>query len=347
MNSTPVKKSFASDNYSGIHPDILQAIVQVNVGHMPAYGQDEITAQAVEKFKEHFGDDIDVYFVFNGTAANTLTIATLAQSYNAVICADTAHINAHECGAPEKFSGCKLLTIKTADGKLTVDRIEQLLEGIGDQHVVQPKIISITQLSELGTIYTADEIRALTHFAHEQGMFVHVDGARISNAAAFLGLSLKEITRDLGIDVLSFGGTKNGMMFGEAVIFFNPALSKEFKYLRKQGMQLASKMRFISAQFIALLSNDLWRKNAKHSNNMAQLLAQEIRALRSPKVTIVQPVEGNGVFAHVEPSLIPLLRKEYAFYMWDEKESIVRWMTSFDITPEDIYGFIQCIKKVL
>ena len=270
-------KGFASDNYSGAHPLIIEAIQKANSGHASAYGTDEYTARAIKKFKEHFGKDVDVYFVYNGTGANVLGLKAVTESFNSIICAETAHLNVDECGAPERFTGCKLLTVPTNDGKISVEKLKRHVYGFGDQHHAQPKVMSITQPTELGTLYTLKEVEDLGDYAHENGMLLHVDGARLSNAAASFNKSLKAITFDLGVDVLSFGGTKNGMMFGEAVIFRNKELSKEFAFIRKQGMQLASKMRFISAQFEELLSNDLWLKNAQHSNRMARILFDEIK----------------------------------------------------------------------
>lgn len=345
METNLIKKSFASDNYAGIHPEILQAIVQANQGHATAYGADEWTQKAIEKFKEHFGSAIDVHFVFNGTAANVLGLAALTQSFNAIICAQTAHINVDECGAPEKFTGSKLFTVPTQHGKLTVDNIKHQVQRIGDQHQAQPKIISITQATEFETVYTPEEIKALADFAHAHHMLLHMDGARIANAAAYLKVPLRAISTDVGVDVLSFGGTKNGMMFGEAVVFFNPTLSQNFKYVRKQGMQLASKMRFISAQFTALLSDDLWLKNAKHSNAMAKKLAQALATI--PKISITRPIQANGVFAIIPPEFIAQLQAHYPFYVWDEATSEVRLMASFDTTQEDIDGFVALAKKLL
>lgn len=345
MNIQHIKKSFASDNYAGIHPEILQAIVQANQGHATAYGADEWTQKAIEKFKEHFGNTIDVHFVFNGTAANVLGLAALSQSFNAIICAQTAHINVDECGAPEKFTGSKLFTVPTEHGKLSVKAIQHYLQRIGDQHHSQAKIISITQATEFETVYTPEEIKILADFAHAHNMFLHMDGARIANAAAYLKLPLRAITTDVGVDVLSFGGTKNGMMLGEAVVFFNPTLSHNFKYVRKQGMQLASKMRFIAAQFITLLSDNLWLKNAEHSNAMAQRLAQALATI--PKISITRPVQANGVFAIIPPEYIPQLQAQYPFYVWDEETSEVRLMASFDTTQEDIDGFIALAKEIV
>ncbi len=343
--ASPAKKSFASDNYAGIHPACLQAIIDANTNHVGAYGSDPYTQQAVELFKKHFGNNIQVYFVLTGTAANVLGLASVLKSYQAIICAQTAHINVDECGAPEQFLGSKLLTIPSADGKVTVADIQKLLIDRGDQHKVQPAIISITQATELGTLYTPQEIQEITTFAHTNNMLVHMDGARLCNAAAALNVSLAALTRDVGIDILSFGGTKNGMMLGEAVIFFNKEMGHDFKYIRKQGMQLVSKMRFIAAQFSALLSNDLWYSNATHANAMAQLLAKELAHI--PEITITHPVQANAVFARLDKQLIAQLQEKYNFYIWDEATSQVRWMTSFDTTAEDIYEFVSYIKSLL
>jgi threonine aldolase len=338
-------RSFASDNNAGIHPKILQAVTAANRGHVVGYGDDPYTEAAARKFKQHFGADIEVFMVFNGTAANCLSLKALTQTYQAVICTEAAHIYTDECGAPEKFTGCKLIPIAAPDGKLTVESVSGAYHGIGDQHHVQPCVISITQVTEMGTIYQPKEIRGLARFAHERNMFLHMDGARIANAAVSLGLNLRQATRDLGVDALSFGGTKNGAMGAEAVVFFNKKLARDFQYLRKQGMQLASKMRFISVQFEALLSNDLWRKNAQHANRMAALLAQEIRKI--PQVGIVYPVEANGVFAQIPRQAIAKLRKRYFFYVWNEEESVVRWMCSFDTTEADVKGFAKFVAEAV
>ncbi len=338
------KRGFASDNNAGVHPEILEAIVRANQGHVVAYGDDPYTASAARKFKDTFGEDAEVFFVYNGTGANVLSLQALTHSFQAVICAETAHINEDECGAPEKFTGSKLLTVPTENGKITVDQIKPHLHALGNEHHAQPKVISITQATELGTVYRPDEVRAITRFAHENGLLVHLDGARICNAAVALKTGLREATRDLGVDVLSFGGTKNGVMFGEAVVFFDPELAREFKFIRKQGTQLASKMRFIAVQFEALLTNGLWRRNAEHANAMAALLEQEARTM--PRITITQPVEANAVFAAIPREHLEPLQQEYFFYVWDEDRSIVRWVTSFDTTEADIAGFITLLRKV-
>jgi threonine aldolase len=291
------KRSFASDNNAGVHAEVIEAIRAANEGHVVAYGDDPFTERAVKVFQKHFGKDIAVYFVFGGTGANVLGLKAITNSYEAVICAETAHINVDECGAPEKFTGCKLLSARTADGKLKPEHIEPFLHGIGFEHHVQPRVISVSQATEMGTVYTKSELKTLARFAHDHNLLLHVDGARIANAAVSLNASLKEITVDAGVDVLSFGGAKNGMMYGEAVIFFDKKRAADFKYIRKQGMHLPSKMRFISAQFEALLSGDLWRRSASHANRMARVLASELEKV--PQVRITQPVESNGLFAEI------------------------------------------------
>ena len=337
--------SFASDNNAGVHPEILEAISRANQGHVVGYGADPYTASAVAKFREHFGSDAEVFFVFNGTGANVLSLQALTRSYQAVICSSAAHIYCDECGAPEKFTGCKLIPVEPQDGKINVDLVRHAYHGIGDEHHVQPKVISITQSTETGTVYQSEEIQALARFAHEHGLYLHLDGARIANAAAALGQTLRAASRDLGVDVLSFGGTKNGIMGGEAVVFFRPELSSEFLFWRKQSMQLASKMRFIAAQMEALLTNNLWLTNALHSNQMARSLEKEVRQI--PGVEIVHPVEANGVFARIPRHAIAKLQEQYFFYIWNEEESVVRWMCSFDTTDEDVHNFAKFVGEVL
>jgi threonine aldolase len=330
-------RGFASDNNAGVHPEVLEAIARVNRGHVVAYGDDAYTRSAIQKFEEHFGPDIAVFFTFNGTGANVLGLQALTRSFHSVVCSDYAHIYTDECGAPEKYTGCKLIPLPQQDGKITVEQVRHAYHGIGDQHHSQPKVISITQSTEMGTVYQPEVIKALSGFAHEHDMFLHMDGARLANAAASLGQSLRQATRDLGVDVLSFGGTKNGLMGGEAVVFFEPERGKDFLYLRKQSMQLASKMRFIAAQFEALLTNDLWRRSAEHANRMARLLECELRKI--PEIRIVWPVEANGVFVQIPRHAVEKIKQRYFFYMWIEEESIVRWMCSFDTTEEDVRKF--------
>jgi threonine aldolase len=338
-------RSFASDNNAGIHPEIIKAIALANEGHVVGYGADPYTANSVRKFREHFGADAEVFFVFNGTGANVLSLQAVTRSYHAVLCSASAHIYTDECGAPEKFSGCKLIPLPPANGKINVEQVRHAYHGIGDEHHVQPKVISITQSTETGTLYQPQEVQALAQFAHEHELILHMDGARIANAAAALGQTLRQATRDLGIDVLSFGGTKNGIMGGEAVVFFNPKLAGDFLYWRKQSMQLASKMRFISVQLAALLNGDLWLANARHSNRMARLLEQEVQDI--PRLKIVYPVEANGVFVQIPRESIPKLQDRYFFYVWDEEQSVVRWMCSFDTTEQDVRDFAKFVRETI
>jgi threonine aldolase len=338
-------RSFASDNNAVVHPEVLDAIRRGNEGHVVGYGDDPYTEAAVAKFREHFGEDVAVFFVFNGTAANVLSLEALTRPFHAVLCPELSHIYTDECGAPEKFSGCKLIPLVAPQGKLSVETVARAYHGIGDQHHAQPKVISITQATEMGTVYKPEEIRALAKFAHERRMYLHVDGARISNAAAAQGVALRQATRDLGVDVLSFGGTKNGLMGVEAVVFFRPELAEEFLYVRKQGMQLASKMRYMAVQMEALLTNDLWRRNAEHANRMARLLEQEVK--RIPGVEIVYPVEANGVFARIPRQAIARIQQRYFFYVWSDEESVARWMCSFDTTEEDVRTFAEFVREVV
>jgi len=338
-------RSFASDNNAGVHPEILEAIARANQGHVVAYGDDVYTRTSVEKFEEHFGPGIAVFFTFNGTGANVLSLQALTRPFHSVLCSAYAHIYTDECGAPEKHTGCKLIPLPQQDGKIRLESVRHAYHGIGDEHHSQPRVISITQSSEMGTVYQPEEIQALSGFAHEHGMFLHVDGARIANAAASLGQTLRQATRDLGVDVLSFGGTKNGIMGGEAVVFFRPELCHDFLYLRKQNMQLASKMRFIAAQFGALLAHELWRRSAEHANRMARLLEKEVS--RIPGVKVVWKVEANAVFVQIPRRSIEKIKKHYFFYVWMEEECIVRWMCSFDTTEDDIRDFAEVVTQAV
>ncbi len=338
-------RSFASDNNAVVHPEALEAIRRANDGHVVGYGDDPHTESAREKFREQFGAEVAVFFVFNGTAANVLSLQALTRPFHAVLCAEFSHIYTDECGAPEKFTGCKLAPLRAPGGKLTVETVAHAYHGIGDQHHVQPRVISITQSTELGTVYKPAEIEALARFAHERKMFLHMDGARIANAAATQKLTLRQATRDLGVDALSFGGTKNGLMGVEAVVFFRPELAEDFLFVRKQGMQLASKMRYMSAQMEALLTNDLWRRNAEHANQMARLLELEIKKI--PRIKVVYPVEANAVFAQIPRGAIEKIHERYFFYVWSEEEPVVRWMCAFDTTEEDIREFTKFVGEVV
>jgi threonine aldolase len=343
--SVSSSRSFASDNNAGVHPEVIEALARANAGHVVAYGDDPYTARAIKAFEQHLGRNIAVYFVFGGTGANVLGLQAVAKPHQAVVCATTAHINVDECGAPEKIAGCKLLSLESPNGKISVDQVKPFLHVAGVEHHVQPRVISVSQSTEMGTVYTQRELKTLSSFARKNNMLLHMDGARIANAAVSLNASLKEITVAAGVDVLSFGGAKNGMMYGEAVVFFDKAMAADFKYIRKQGMHLPSKMRFIAAQFETLLSGDLWRRSATHSNRMAQLLAKELQTI--PQIRITQPVESNGVFAVIPKKYIPQLQKRYFFYVWNEEISEVRLMTSFDTTEEDIREFVTLVRKTV
>jgi threonine aldolase len=339
------KRGFASDNNAGVHPEILRELEKVNKGHVIGYGGDIYTRRAEEVFKEHFGTDAEVFFVFTGTAANVLGLSSVTRSWNAVLTADTAHLENDECGAPEKFIGCKVLTVDTPDGKITEDLIAKHMHGFDFEHHAQPKVISLTQSTEMGTVYTVSEIRKLADFAHSKGLLLHMDGARIANAAVHLNLPFKTFTTDAGVDVLSFGGTKNGMMFGEAVCFLRSGLSENYKYIRKQGMQLASKMRYISAQFIAYFRNDLWKRNATHSNRMASILSEKLKLLENIRIT--QQVQSNGIFVIIPHDIAERVRSKYFFYPWNETTSEYRLMTSWDTEEEDINDFIRLLGNEL
>lgn len=341
-----MKRGFGSDNHSGISPEVLKAIANANVEHALAYGDDEYCARTKELFKQSFGPHAAVYFVFNGTGANVLCIDAMCRSHHAVVCAETAHINVDECGAPQRIVGCKLLTVATPDGKLTPDLVRTQLHGFGFEHHSQPRAISITQSTELGTLYSLDEIRALADLAHSYDMYLHMDGARLANAAVALGCSFREMTTECGVDCLSFGGTKNGLLMGEAAVILNPRLDEELKYRRKQMGQLCSKMRYMAAQFEAYLTEydgiPLWQRNAEHSNRMAQLLYDEVKKIDGVKV--MYPVQVNSVFVQLPRNVWTSLQKDYFFYDWDEAADVVRWMCSFDTTEDDIRNFITALR---
>lgn len=345
METNNVKRGFASDNNAGVHPDILKEIMAANTGHVKGYGADVYTEKAIALFREQLGKDAEIFFVFTGTAANVLGLTGVMRSWNSIVTASTAHLETDECGAPEKFIGCKILTVDSPDGKITIDQVEKHMHGFDFEHHSQPGIISITQTTEMGTLYTVQEIKEIADYAHSKGLLLHMDGARLANAAVALGLPFKSFTTDAGVDVLSFGGTKNGMMFGEAICFLKPGLSADFKYIRKQGMQLASKMRFISAQYIGYFRNDLWKRCATHSNAMAGILSENLQKIAGIKIT--QKVQSNGVFVIMPASVAERMTKHYFFYPWNEKISEYRLMTSWDTTEEDISEFIKLLKKEL
>lgn len=344
-----MKKGFGSDNHSGISPEVLKAIADANSDHALAYGDDEYCARTIELFKQTFGQQAGVYFVFNGTGANVLCIDAMCRSHHAVVCSDTAHIHVDECGAPQRIVGCKLLTVPTPDGKLTPELVRTQLHGFGFEHHSQPRAISIAQSTELGTLYTLEEIRALADLAHSYNMYLHMDGARLANAAVALGCTFREMTTDAGVDCLSFGGTKNGLLMGEAAVILNPALDVELKYRRKQMGQLCSKMRYMAAQFEAYLTSfdgvPLWRRNAEHSNRMAQLLFDEV--CKVDDVKVMYPVQVNSVFVQLPREVWTALQQEYFFYDWDMDADVVRWMCSFDTTEDDIHSFVEALKRII
>lgn len=338
-------RSFASDNNAGAHPAIMQAVVEANDGYMRAYGEDPISEQADAMLKKHFGQDARIHYVTTGTAANVLGLRAVTRTYNSVICSSMAHIHMDECGAPEAFGGTKLVTIPSEDGKLTPGMIAPYLGHVGFVHASQPKVISITQTTEEGTLYTPDEIEELVHFAKDHDLLVHMDGARLANACAALDCSFFDLTTALGVDLLSFGGTKNGLLMGEAVVFLNPEIGEGFQYLRKQGMQLVSKMRFVGAQMLRYLQDDLWLENARHANDMAKRLAHKAGKLEH--VTIKGEVQSNGVFAQIPPEATEILLEKYYFYVWDEHSHTLRWMTSWATTEAEVDEFVADIKKAV
>ncbi|MEQ1734921.1 MAG: low specificity L-threonine aldolase [Rhodoglobus sp.] len=347
----PTLRGFASDNYAGVHPEVLAAIAEANGGHQIAYGEDVYTARLQEVVREHFGERAEAFPVFNGTGANVTALTSVLPRWGAVIATSTAHIHTDENGAPERISGLKLLTVATPDGKLTTDLIGEEAWGWGDEHRAQPLAVSITQTTELGTLYSVDEVRAIADYAHDRGMVLHMDGARISNAAAALGVGFREFTTDAGVDILSFGGTKNGLLYGEAIVLLNPAVSEGLIYLRKLNMQLASKMRFVSAQLIALLGDDLWLRSASHANAMASRLRGALeRELSSGSITglaFTQATQANAVFATLPAGVADRLRESFRFYDWNPATGEVRWMTAFDTTPDDIDAFLVALRKEL
>ena len=338
-------RGFASDNYAGIHPEVIAAIADVNVDHAIAYGDDPVTERADAVFRDHFGSHARAFPVFNGTGANVVGLQAMLRPWEAVICASTAHINVDECGAPEHILGVKLVDLPTDEGKLTPDVVRAAVTGVGDVHRVQPKVVSITESTELGTAYSPDEVADLADTAHSLGMLLHLDGARLSNAAASLDVTLREITTDVGVDVVSFGGTKNGLLAGEAVVVLRPALADVVGFARKQSMQLSSKMRFTSAQFVALLEGDLWKRSAAHANAMAQRLRDAVADI--PGLTVSYPVQANAVFAEIPEAAIEPLQAIARFYVWDESRNQVRWMCSWDTTADDVDHFATAVRAEL
>ncbi|HEX4058242.1 MAG TPA: low specificity L-threonine aldolase [Galbitalea sp.] len=344
-------RGFASDNYAGAHPEILAAITEANGGHQISYGEDVYTAELTKVMRSHFGEQVEVFPVFNGTGANVTALTSVMPRWGAVIATSTAHIHSDEGGAPERISGLKLLTVATPDGKFTPELIETEAWGWGDEHRAQPAVVSITQTTELGTLYSVAEIRAIAEYVHARGMVLHMDGARISNAAAALGVPFREFTTDAGVDILSFGGTKNGMLYGEAIVVLDPSKSEGLIYLRKLNMQLASKMRFVSAQFLALLTDDLHLKSAAHANAMATRLRAALdKGIADGSITglsFSQATEANAVFAVLDNAAADRIRERFRFYDWDRAAGQVRWMCSYDTTEEDVDGFVAAISEEL
>lgn len=342
----PDARGFASDNYAGVHPEVLQAIVSANGGHQVSYGDDAYTARLQEVVREHFGGRAAAYPVFNGTGANLVSLQSMLRRWEAVVCAASAHINTDEGGAPEVMAGIKLLPVETPDGRLTPELVDTQAHGFGDEHHPQPAVVSITQSTELGTAYSVQQIQAVADHAHRLGMAVHLDGARLSNAAATLDLPLRAMTTDAGVDIVSLGGTKNGMLLGECVVVLDPERASGLRYLRKTSMQLASKMRFVSAQLIALYGGDLWLRNARHANAMAALLAESAGRVEGVRLSD-RPVEANAVFAFLPPKVTAALQARYPFYVWDERTGEVRWMTTFDTTEQDVDAFVSALREEL
>jgi threonine aldolase len=339
-----MQRGFGSDNHAAIHPKILTSIASANHEHAPSYGTDEWTEKAVQEFKKIFGSEAQTFFVFNGTAANVTALKALTKSYQSVFCSDFAHINLDECGAPEQIIGCKLIPIPSVNGKISVAELEKAFVRRGDQHFSQAQTLSLTQPTELGTTYSLQELKDLTTWAKSKGLYVHIDGARIANAVTYLKTSFKEMVTDLGVDVVSFGGTKNGLMMGEAVVFLNSQLAKDFKYIRKQACQLPSKSRFIANQFWAYLDNNLWHEMASHSLRMADYLYESVKGF--PQIQVREKPQSNAVFAKIPQAWVKPLREKYFFYVWDENTFECRWMTSWDTRPEDVEGFVHAIKEL-
>lgn len=345
--ATSAPRGFASDNHAGAHPEVLAAIAAANDGHAPAYGEDRWTSAAADAFRRHLGDVAEAFLVFNGSGANVAGLDAVTRGFEAVICAATAHLNVDECGAPERIAGAKLLAVPTAHGKLAPDDLGRWEDRRGDDHFAQPRVVSISQATELGTVYTVEETAAIAAAAHDLGMLLHVDGARLANAAVALDASLREITTEAGVDLLSFGGTKNGLLFGEAVVFLRPGLAEGFEFVRKQLGQLASKSRFLAVQFEALLDGDLWQRCAAHANAMARRLADAVAGL--DRVEITHPVESNAVFARLSVAAIDRLLAEWPgerpFHVWHDRPDEVRWMCAWDTQPEDVDAFAALVAR--
>jgi threonine aldolase len=347
--SRAVPRGFASDNWSGAHPQVLDAVARANDGHAPAYGDDAWTVAADELFRRHFGEDARAFLVLTGSGANVVALRALTRAYDAVICPETAHLNVDECGAPERLAGVKLLTVDTPDGKLTPELASPRIDRIGDEHASQPRVISISESTELGTVYSPAEIRALADLAHDHDLLLHIDGARLANAAVGLDATLAELTADCRVDALSFGGTKNGLLFGDAVVMLRPGLADELKFLRKQSLQLASKLRFVAAQFEALLEGDLWSRCAAQANAMASRLGEIVRG--ADGVELAHPVEANEVFVRLPGDAIERLSDalpgELPFHRWPGEPNLIRLVCSWDSGEEEIAGFERALISAL
>lgn len=341
------KISFASDNYAGVDQEIMQYLLEINKGHVSGYGEDVYTEKALELFKQEFGNDIEVFFVYNGTAANTLALGQLTQSYNSVICTDLSHIVIHEVTAPQTWTGCKFLPLPSKNGKISSLQIQRIFEDetFWGRHTALPKVVSLSQTTEVGTIYSIEEIKEIASYCHINNMYLHIDGARIANACEALGVSFKEMIVDSGVDALSFGGTKNGLMFGEAIVFFNKSLAENFEYVQKQGLQLHSKMRFISAQYIPYLENNIWKRNAANSNQLALKLAKQLDEILPNCLAF--KAQSNQIFVRLDAKIISKLEKDFHFYIFDPRQNIVRLVTSFDSKLQDVEVFVNRLKQIL
>lgn len=336
-------RSFASDNNSGVHPSILDAVIKANSNHAVGYGNDKWTQEAEAVLKNTFGKECDLFFVLNGTGANSVALQATTNSFDCIIATSTSHICVDECGAPTKMTGCRIMEVNAADGKITPALIQSKLVGIGVCHHSQPRVVYLSQVTELGTVYTIEEIRTIADLLHKNGMYLHMDGARLANACAYLNCSMKEITVDAGVDILSLGGTKNGMMMGEAIISFRPELSENLCYYRKQSAQLASKMRYLSAQFVPYIEQNIWRENAILANNQAQKLAAVLN--QYPQVRFTQKIESNALFLTLDRKVVDKLLEKYYFYFWNESISEIRLVTSWDTTDEDIEAFAASLME--
>lgn len=335
--------SLASENYAGVHPAMLEAIIKANVGHVTSYGGDPYSIAAIDLIKQHFGEEAEAHFTFNGTGANVFALGAMTRSFHAILCSDLAHVFESESTAVEAFTGCRLIKVATQNGKILPEALTQSITRVSDKHYPQAKVLTLTQPTEYGTVYTPEELLALTTIAKRNNLLVHIDGSRLFNAAAGLGTTLQAVTA--GADIVVLGGTKAGMLLGEAVVFLNKNLYKDSQYFLKRSMQLASKMRFISCQFQAMLAHDSWRDIAQHNNNMAKLLASHLQQIK--EVNITQPVDTNAVFATIPASWNAPLQSVLPFYVWDETANEVRWMCSFDLQPDYIDIFIDAIKKLV